>query len=271
MSNLRVAVVCIARLEGRYLPEFFEHYKSLGFSNVILCDNDHDGDEEDVEAIIKPYSGFVIYEGYRNKEGCQVRAYTDVYEKYKNDYDWFFYCDVDEMLVLNKHKTIQEFLSTFTDCQAVVINWKCFTDSGLIEYDPRPMMERFGVPMDKNKCVQYADIAENMHVKSFVKGGLENMSFYSNPHVPTTPLVTYNASGKRCSNSPFQPIDWDVACLNHYVTKSLEEYCFNKLKRGSGDRSYDLFLKTYGNRYFRYNTVTQEKLDWLKEHGFQGI
>ena len=97
---------------------------------------------------------------------CQVEAYNECYETYKNDYDWFFFCDVDEMLVLKQHKTVQEFLSTFTDCQAVVVNWKIFTDSGLIHYDPRPLMERFNVPMEKDKCVQYFDILENCHVKS---------------------------------------------------------------------------------------------------------
>lgn len=270
MDKLKTAVVCIARMEGKYIGEFIEHYQSLGFDNIILCDNDHDGDNEDVEAILKPYNGFVIYEDYRNKVGYQMRCYSEVYAKYKNDYDWFFFCDVDEMLVLHRHKTVQEFLSTFTDCQAVVVNWKIFTDSGLIHYDPRPMMERFGVPMEKDKCVQY-NFPDNCHAKSFIKGGLENMRFYSNPHVATTPLVTYNASGKRCDNSPFQPIDWDVAQLNHYVTKTIEEYCFTKLRRGSGDRPYELFLKTYGNRFFKYNTVTQEKLDWLKEHGYSGV
>ena len=48
---MRVAVIAIARLEGRYLQEWVDHYKSLGFANAIICDNDHDEDDEDIKEI----------------------------------------------------------------------------------------------------------------------------------------------------------------------------------------------------------------------------
>ena len=53
MSDLKTAVVCIARLEGKYIREFIDHYKSLGFSNVIVCDNDHDEDDENLMRMMK--------------------------------------------------------------------------------------------------------------------------------------------------------------------------------------------------------------------------
>lgn len=269
---MKTCVVCIARLEGRYLQEFFDHYKSLGFTNVILCDNDHDGDEEDLEAILKPYNGFVIYEGYRNKVRYQMKAYSEIYAKYKNDYDAFLFADVDELLVLNKHKSITEFLESFpNDWEQILINWKCFNDNGLVHYDPRPLKERFAQPIPFGKCIQYPNIAEDAHVKCIIKGGLPQVVFYGNPHTASTPLVTYHASGNRCSQSPFQPIDWSVAQINHYVCKTIEEYCTNKLRRGSGDRDYSTFLQTYKNRFFKYCEETPEKVEWLKEHGIQGI
>ena len=57
---MRTAVICIARLEGNYIREFIDHYRSLGFSNVIVSDNDHDDDGEDLPSIIQDY----IDEGY---------------------------------------------------------------------------------------------------------------------------------------------------------------------------------------------------------------
>lgn len=59
MSDLKTAVVAIARMEGRYLPEWIEQYQNLGFTNVILCDNNHDGDGEDVEAILRLMETFL--------------------------------------------------------------------------------------------------------------------------------------------------------------------------------------------------------------------
>lgn len=269
MSNLRVAVVCIARLEGRYLPEFFEHYKSLGFTNVILCDNDHDGDEEDVEAIIKPYSGFVIYEGYRNKVGCQMRCYSEIYDKYKNDYDAFMFIDCDEYLVLNKHKNISEFIESFpNDWEVILTNWMTMGDNNQIYADYSiPLMERFteARPMAMS---QY-NFVDDFHVKSIVKGGLY-MRFYGNPHTPSNPLVCYHANGSRCNCSPFQAVDHSVAYIKHFTTKSCEEYC-NKLRKGTADRDYELFLKTYTQRYFKINDWTEEKEKFFKERGYSGV
>lgn len=61
-ANKEVAVACIARMEGHYIREFVEHYKSLGFSKCIVADNNRDDDPEDLRFILKDYidEGFVI-------------------------------------------------------------------------------------------------------------------------------------------------------------------------------------------------------------------
>lgn len=268
---MRTAVVCIARLEGKYLGEFIEYYKSLGFTNVILCDNDHDDDNEDVEGILKPYSGFVIYEDYRNKVGYQMRCYSEIYRKYKNEYDWLFFCDVDEYLTFTHHKNVEEFLQDKSDYECVMINWMCFGDNDQIYADySKPLVERFPNPLPFNLCVQYS-FPENTHIKSFIKGGLENALFQGNPHCTNTALKCCNASGMRVECRPWQNIDYSTAYLRHYITKSLEEYYLGKMKRGTGDRDYQSFVRFYANRYFQYNQVTDEKVNWLKEQGILKI
>ena len=267
MSNLKTAVVAIARMEGRYLPEWIEHYQKLGFTNIILCDNNHDGDGEGVEAILKPYDGFVIYEPYRNKVGYQMKAYSEILAKYKNDYDWFFFCDIDEFLELPKHKDVSDFLSDKNDFDCVMVNWLCYGDNEQVLADyTKPLKERFPNPLPIDICVQYS-FPENMHIKSFVKGGIDAV-FGGNPHCCETNLKCCNASGIQVANRPWQPIDYANAYIKHYITKSTQEFFENKLKRGTGDRDYNSFLYTYRNRYFMYNQLTQEKLDWLKSKGY---
>ena len=273
MSKLKTAVVCIARLEGNYIREFIDHYKSIGFSNVIFCDNNHDDDNEDIVSIIKDYidDGFIIYEDYRNKVGYQMKCYDEIYKKYGKQFNALCFCDVDEHLILNKHKNITEFLESFpSDWEQIVCNWAQYGDNGQIYVDySKPLKERF-TEHRPNVMSQY-NFVDEMHVKCIVKGGLPQVTFYSNPHVATTPLITYHASGYRCSNSPFQRVDHTVAYFKHYCTKSLQEYCENKLRRGSGDRDYKTFLMTYGNRYFKINDWTEEKEKWLNEHGYSGV
>ena len=267
---MRTCVVTMARLEGRYLPEFIEHYKSLGFTNIIFCDNNHSDDNEDVKGILKPYEGFVIYEDCKNLIKAQMSVYTRMYQKYGNQFDWLLMVDCDEFLTFTKDKNVSEFLSKFPeDCEVVVANWAQYGDNGQIYADyTKPLQERFTEPKP-NAMSQY-NFVDDCHIKSFVRGGLPNVVWYSNPHIPTNPLVCYNAKGERCNSSPFQPVDHSVAYFKHFTTKSCEEYC-NKLLRGTPDRTYDVFLKTYVGRYFRINDLTEEKVKFFKERGYSGV
>ena len=265
------AVVAIARLEGKYLREWTEHYLSLGFDLVIICDNNQLSDNEDVTEILSDYikDNKVIVEDYRGRVKAQVLAYNDMYMKYGSEYN-ILYVDIDEFLYL-ECGNISTFLDTIpSDWQCVVFNWMTMTDNGLIYADySRGVKERF-TEANPNAMSQY-NFVDDCHVKSLVRSGLNRMQFGGNPHIPATPLKVYNAVGNRCDQSPFQGVNHKVAYIKHYTTKSLEEYCCHKLMRGTGDRSYELFLQTYGNRYFKINDWTKEKQEYLDKMGFKGI
>lgn len=268
MDNNKVAVVCIARMEGRYIREWVNHYLALGFDDIIICDNNHTEDNENLGSMFQD-NDRVIVEDYRNLVGYQMKCYTEIYQKYKDDYAWIAYFDVDEFLEIPNHKDIKDYLKDKTDFDCVMINWLCFGDNGQIEADySRSIQERFPQPLPIDIRVQY-NFPENFHIKSILKGGLESAVFAANPHSTDSHLKCCNASGIQVENRPWQMIDYRQAYLKHYVTKSLEEWYTNKMKRGSGDRDYGIFLKTYYNRYFRYNQPTQEKIDWLKVHNIQ--
>lgn len=269
---MRIALVAIGRRENLYAREFVEHYQKLGFDNVIILDNNY-GDEEHFEDVLQDYidQGFVIIENYRDRTRIQMKAYTEMYAKYKDQYDWLAFFDFDEFLFMNGMNA-KEWLKGFPeDCEAILTNWMCMTDNNLVEYDDRPLVERFKESLNPiDKCVQYSNIPENAHIKGLIKGGLDNVFWYSNPHVPNTNLVCYNASGMRCSNAPWQPIDYRMARLLHFTTKTAEEYC-SKLQRGTPDRPYDVFLKTYVGRFFRYNERTDEKVKFFEKKGYSGV
>lgn len=263
MSNLKTALVAIGRRENLYAREFVEHYKNIGFSNIIIMDNNHEG-EEHFEEVLQDYvdSGFVIIEDYRNQIKPQMRGYTEMYAKYKNEYDWIAFFDFDEFLFLN-NITINEWLGGYPDdCEEVLINWLCMTDNNLVRYDPRPLVERFTEAMPLDRCVQY-NFPDDCHVKSIIKGNL-NVVFGGNPHVPDTPLKAYNATGIRCQNSPFQPIDYTKAHLRHFTTKTIEEWMTRKMKVGTPDRDPNSFLPFYKDRFFKINQMTDDKLNYLK-------
>ena len=273
MSDLKVAVCVIGRGENNYIREFVEHYKKLGVNKIFIYDNNHDG-EEHFEDVIGDYvnDGFVKITNYRNLVKVQNQAYNDCYRKHGGEFDAIMMVDIDEYLVLEHDKTIQSYIRRFpSDWQAILINWDCRNANGKVEYENKPLFERFTESIPTNKCVQYQNIPEDMHIKTIVRGGLPNVKWYGQPHVPITVSTCYNASGVRCSNSPWQPVDFRMARIVHFVCKSLQEWVENKMKRGVGDRTYDLFLKTYAKRFWGYNEKTEEMVEWLNKNGYSGL
>lgn len=264
---MKTLLCCIGRRENQYIREYVEWYKNLGFTNIVICDNNYDGEEHFEEAIgdyVK--SGFVIIEDYRNRTECQHQAYTDCYKKYGKDYDWIAFFDCDEFLTLTRKKNIDEYLSSilFKKYNMIHINWMCYGDCDRIEAGEGTLIERFPTPVMPYDFKKTYDFPENNHVKSIVRGGLDNVEFNKVgwSHTPIGVDTCCNNKGIVCrASSAFAPYDFTEAYIKHFVTKSTEEYV-NKIKRGFPDQivnesKYEFLI----DLYFKINKKTQEKVD----------
>ena len=264
---MRIALVAIGRRENRYAREFVEHYLRLGFDRIFICDNNHDGEErfEDVLGDFVADRKVSVLD-YRNRMGVQCTAYNDVYRRIGHKYDWIAFFDFDEFLVMADGLSVKQWLHTFdgTDADDVLVNWMCYGDGGMVYDDGRKLMERFTEPLPFDKAVQY-DFPNNDHVKSIVRGGLSEISFGKNPHVPDTVHCCYRADWKPCQPSPFQPYDFSVAHLKHFATKTISEWMHNKWSKGTGNKpSLEAFRSKYDGRFFRYNDETPEKVAYVQ-------
>ena len=267
---MKILLCSIGRMENSYIREWVEYNKNLGFTNIVLYDNNYDG-EENFEDVIGDYieSGYVILKNYRNRKVCQLNAYNECYLEYGKDYDWIAFFDCDEFLTLTKKNNVEEYLSQifFRRFDMIHVNWMCYGDNDLVKNDGRPLLERFTKHIPENTYIAY-NFPENNHIKSIIRGGLKHVAFESQPHTPKTVKKCCNSRGLSCiADSPFEKYNFSEAYLRHFSTKTIEEYC-NKLKRGFPDGIWDLnkmgkyLLET---RFFKYNRVTKEKLDIVKE------
>jgi hypothetical protein len=279
---MKTCIITCGRLENRYAVEWVEYYKQLGFDHIFIADNNHDG-EEYFEEVLQSYidENFVTIYNYRNWGYGQFNSYMNIYYDISNNYDWILLCDFDEFLELKEDKTIQEYLSRecFNDKNQILINWKIYTDNDLVYDDGRGCLERFTTPMDIQKFVEYDWMAENSQIKPILKGGLKNI-IYTTPHVFSDEnnlleKTTCNNCGKLCKtldywqwdNNEYNVINYDLACIKHFTTKTIDEWVRYKIIRGAGDRDKEWFDLTYPiERFFKYNNITEEKLNYLKEH-----
>lgn len=263
----KVAICAIARNENRYAVEWVEHYKKLGVSKIFIYDN-YFNDEPSITKVLKKYetAGFVEFIPIPNRKAMQKKAYEHCYKLHGDEYAWIGFLDLDEYLRWNSKKKIETMFQQYNDADCVLINWRTFTDNGLTHYDDRPLKVRFTEVMPLDQCVKY-DHPENDHVKCFVAGGLGNVQFKS-PHHPETRMRCVNVSGKEVKNCAFViPFDHSVMRLDHYWTKTAEEWIGTKLMRGfpSGTTYMDNFIKAQERYFFAVNERTPEKEQILRD------
>jgi hypothetical protein len=271
----KVALCCIAKNENKYIVEWVTHYKKLGFDKIFIYDN-NDICGETLDDVLSNFinSNFVEVINYRGKiVKAQQNAYEDCYKQHGNEYDWIAFFDCDEFLELTTANNVKEYLAdkVFIDYDIIKINWETYTDSGQLFYENKPVVERFVERYTKgNNNWSY-----DFHIKSIIRGGLSTMIIWGTPHSPILhklpvcdncgeKIKTWiNANiihGKTEYDASFNiNVNYKMAKLKHYTTKSVEEYC-EKIKRGYPDREYghnfdDLNIR----KYFEVNEETNKK------------
>lgn len=129
-NKIKVCLCVIAKNENKYLREFVEYYKSIGYDRIFLYDNNGINGEK-FDEVINDYitNGFVKVIDFK-KNGREIKpqilAYKDCYSRNSKLYDWLSFFDVDEYIDIHKkYKKIQDFFNDkiFEHCQNIKINW----------------------------------------------------------------------------------------------------------------------------------------------------
>ena len=218
---------CIVLDEEAYIDEFVDYYLGMGFNKIYIYDN-----TEFFQ--MKSWGRRKVVDGERIElihypgTGRQQEAYLECAKKAKeSNHTWAAFFDVDEFLVLQKHKNVNEFLTEHL-CHgegSIGVNWLIFPAGEKILYEPLPVTKRF----------IYREPIVNHHIKSIVR--LEDMDVRRAPHVHYPHLwrgTNHDTNGKSI-NGPFNELGpADVAVLHHYHTKSFKEYVAKKT-RGRAD------------------------------------
>lgn len=234
------------------MEEWIDWHLGLGFDTIIIGLND----DEFKPLISNPQ---VIYEDYSGVEKVQSKAYTELYEKYRKDFDWLLFIDLDEYVEVDGHyATIREFLRQF-DCDVVRISCKHFSDSDLLDTDgDYRVVSRFTQPY-------YTQL--DTFVKSFINTRVElgERQIYGHGIYDKT-LDARNALGDPCENynQHTTRIVHERCWLNHYPTKTIGEYIRQKWRRGGANNNPGRY-SNWDKYFFRTNRRTQEKIDYANK------
>lgn len=211
--NMKVALVCIAKNEDNYIQEWIDYHKKLGYDDIFIYQNNWRCQIEEPNVIKIEYDG----------EVRQVSVYNDFIQKNKTNYDWASFFDVDEFLVLKKHKNIKEFIKDYQDFDGIGVNWVLFGDNNLTgDTDDYSVVKRF----------TKRQLGVNEHIKSTIK---LTDDVIMGVHAPSNKMLC-NTNKELFSGSFNKNTLDDIAQINHYFCKTREEF-IDKINRGRADTS----------------------------------
>ncbi len=210
---MKVALVAIAKNEDNYIDEWLNYYIKLGFDHIFVYQNNWRCKLE------YPFLTKIEWDGY----AVQKPAYNDFVNKNIGIYSHAAFFDIDEFLVLKKHKNIKQFLKDYDRYDSLGINWVMFGDNYLVApKDDFSLIKRF--------TLRAKSIHPDVKTITKLKKGL-------NMEVHSVEKNWFDLDGNFCSGFSNRRGNDKIAQINHYFCKTLSEY-IDKSNRGvvcSGD------------------------------------
>ena len=264
---MEIVICAIAKNENLYINDWVNWHINLGFDKIYLYDNNN-LDTEYIGNFIEQKDKVKIIDvrGISNRN-IQIESYNNFYNTYK--FDWCAFIDIDEFIVFNKWKNVQEFVTDpiFKNTNVIKLNWHLFGDDNKINRD-------LTIPIYKSITKRLIGHKDEMMGKQFLRGGLKNIYINSchyckiNGKVPKQLMV--NGKETTAWGNGFKEDtgleNHEEAYINHYRTKTLSEFINQKMGRGWACHPGRLMELSY---FWNINEKTPEKLEYLKKLGFE--
>lgn len=234
---MKTAICAIIKDEHLFLKEWIDWHLNLGFDAIHLFE---DKGSKSHEEIVKDYSN-VFLRRYENDEGVQelleaqgtpyrqVVLYTWFAKEYQSLYDWCAFIDIDEYVFFAEDYNLNKLCEEFEPYPGVLLNWRMMGASGLVKR-PDSIVKYYtkeGVIPESEKVWMFKSFC---NLKRFI-------SFPSLHRTEDAVNTNHNKNLKEWC--------YDKAWLNHYFTKSWEDWCHRIFKRGDtnpGHRTLDDFF-----------------------------
>jgi len=268
---MKVALCLIARLENKYIREYVEYYRNLGFDKIFIYDNNRP-DEENIIDEVKDFvdDGFVDVIDWKYFVSTDQRtSYQDCWDNHKDEYDWIAFFDADEYLVLNNTSNIKDFLGNkiYDGYNIVTVGAVNYDDNDIIINDSNTRLDKY-TRIGKKQIDNW--------VKSIIRCKDNNVDFmdqeYYSYHVPKIEHqecicdadgVFYNTE----NNDKFIKGIWYSGDAKNAFLKHFPTGCIDDFVKYKNVRKHIVWHDFIGIQYFRNrNEMNQEKEDYLIKH-----
>ncbi|CAM4334801.1 Glycosyl transferase family 2 [Bordetella tumbae] len=246
--SLELSVAAIVKNEADSLLEWIAYHRVIGVDKFFIADNDsNDGTSEMLQALAKHGVLQCIRFPTPESGNAQMPAYAMLLTHVRGRCDVVAFIDADEYLLpMDGSTSLIPFIDKLfasPDVSAVGLNWANFGSGGALFAEDGLVIERFTKRAPQSFGVHY-------HIKTLLRP--ERAIKFANPHfvqlsggryIDATgeDIIPHFKHGKGLSSK----IIWDEARVNHYATKSLEEFLVGKSRRGSATKKSRVKHKKY--------------------------
>jgi glycosyltransferase involved in cell wall biosynthesis len=254
---VELAVMAIMKNEGVYLKEWIEYHKMAGVEKFYLCDNES---TDNTKEILEPYIREGVVEYFHTPgsgASIQTLAYADIARRVRNSVKWLAVIDIDEFIV-PVEKTIIEVIN---DLQAAV--WRR-EHKKLFGIAVRWVIYGYGGHYSKPDGLVIENFRKNGGADKFVKSIVNPRASIFVPYLSVhTPIYLDFGFGRTETGeqNPWEsPISVNTIRVNHYTTKSYEEYRKKIERNKAGIPEYGYTLHEYDPDYkSRYEDFIMDK------------
>lgn len=235
----------IFKNEAPYLKEWIDYYSILGVGHIYLYNNNS---TDGFRAVLQPYieEGFVtLIDWERNY--AQMEAYEDCFFRFRRETQWLAFFDIDEFLCPLKEYKINDFLQKYEGYPGIMIYWKMFGTNGQLE-------PREGKLVTEQYTSSWKELDGTGKVIISTNTEYSPTRFYHHSMVfrrkvfgflsIKIPVITEHRFFKFFPQIYLPPRKNNTIQLNHYFSKSYNEFMAKKLKGDAVSKANEVIRKT---------------------------
>jgi len=235
---MKTAICCIVKNEQKFIVEWVDyHLFKVGFDSIYVFE-DFTSDSHKGLFTDSKYDGRLFIHslaedslGIDNTQDTRVQGnlYRKFLKRCKNEgvYDWVLFSDIDEFLMFEEGWNLERLCEAHAEWPCIWLSWKMYGACGRIN-SPHPKM---GVLEAYPYSLNLRSDMNKWSIKSLVNvrlcEGLTTIHEGKGGHM--TDGSHYNDNKDLC---------YKEAWINHYFTKSWEDFVERITKRGNMQNNY---------------------------------
>lgn len=207
---MKIALVCIAKNENQYFPEWIEHHLKMGFDNIVIYDNNSNPPvPTNLDAFVKEW----LDTNFKSQSRAYLHACVLL-----NHFDYVAFLDVDEFYQ-SKSGNVKEDIAALNYPDGIGLYWRIYGH-------PTP-------PEVRQPMTSYTHWHGNGHIKSIVRPNL--VLDFPDPHkaVLIEPSRYIDENGQTIT-APIGVHTSNTMWIKHIFTRSRSEFA-QKIKRGDAN------------------------------------